>query len=150
MAKRTTFKAITPKLLKSKVFRDAYADAAREVVKGIAKDFSDATSFFKAPPVWNTFTRVDAKSIYMSVSTTSIAFKYYDQGNGGPTRIIRPKRASVLHWVDTNGEDVFVKWVHGYEGRKVTETVRAWWDDLMPEYFGKHLALAAQESGHKL
>jgi hypothetical protein len=147
---RAKFNTIKPKPLHLNKFRDAYAEAAKEIVAGIKKDFADATMFFREPPVWRGYTKLSRSEIYISVGTTSLAFKYYDQGNGGPSRIIYPKQKSVLHWIDKKtGEDVFVKWVRGYEGRKVSDTITQWWNDLMPEIYGKYLAIAIEESGHK-
>jgi hypothetical protein len=147
---RAKFKTIIPKLLPEKVFQSAFENASREMERDVKGAFADATAFFKTPPVWRGYVRIDNNGTYISVGTQSIAFKYYDEGNGGPTRIIRPVRASVLHWVDPNGEDVFVKWVHGYEGKKVSESITAIWQGLMPDYFDKHLQVAIKESGHAI
>lgn len=147
---RTVIKPIIPRGLRSQAFADAWSKAAHDVVQGMMKDFKDATLFFKDPPVWRTYVKQSKKDILMSVTTKSVAFRYYDQGNGGPNKIIYPKRSKVLHWVDKSGDDVFVAWVHGYEGRKVTETVRDMWTDKMYDIFGKYLAEAAEASGHKI
>jgi hypothetical protein len=146
---RAKFKALIPKPLRTEAFAKAYKNAAKEAEDGMKKDFADATMFFKEKPEWTTYTKIGSGQIYISVGTTSIAFKYYDQGNGGPGRIIRPKHAWALHWVDAGGEDVFVKWVHGYEGRHVSDTIHDLWVDKLYEVFGKHIAIATVESGHK-
>lgn len=148
---RAKFRTIIPKLLPKKVFDDAFREAAREMERDIKGAYEDATNFFRNKPTFRGYVRISGEQIYISVGTDSIPFRYYDLGNGGPTRIIRPVRAKALHWVDQNGEDVFVKFVHGYEGRKVTESIQAIWaGGLMADYFDRHLQMAIRESGHAI
>lgn len=148
---RAKFRTIIPKLLPKKVFDDAFRTAAREMEKDIKGAYEDATNFFRNRPVFRGYVRISADEIYISVGTDSVPFRYYDLGNGGPTRIIRPVRAKALHWVDTSGEDVFVKWVRGYEGRKITEGIQAIWSGgLMADYFDRAIVQAIQESGHAM
>ncbi len=146
---RSKFRTIIPSLLPKKVFDDAFEKAAREIEKDVKGAFEDATDFFKQKPVFRGYVRISSDEIYISVGSDSVPFRYYDLGNGGPGRIIRPVRANALHWVSSDGEDVFVKWVHGYDGRKVSESIQAIWaGGLMADYFDKYIAQAVQESGH--
>ncbi len=148
---RSKFRTIVPKLLPKKVFDDAFQAAAREMERDVKGAFEDATKFFKQQPVFRGYVRINGDQIYISVGTNSVPFRYYDLGNGGPGRIIRPVRAKALHWVDPNGEDVFVKYVHGYDGKKISEEIQhIWGTDLMADYFDRHLMQAIQESGHAI
>jgi hypothetical protein len=148
---RAKFRTIIPKLLPKKVFDDAFEAAAREMEKDVKGAFDDATAFFKNKPIFRGYVRISGEEIYISVGTDSVPFRYYDLGNGGPGRIIRPVRASVLHWVDPSGEDVFVKWVRGYDGKKVSESIQAIWaGGLMADYFDRHIQQAIEESGHAI
>jgi len=146
-----TFKVIAPKKLDSKVFEKAFMDASKEMAGEVHKDFNAVTEKWHDTIAFEEKVVETSQGIEVSVMTSDKIFKYYDQGNGGPQRIIRPTHSSVLHWVDKNtGEEFFRKWVHGYEGRKAVDKIEKIWLKKAPILFNKAMAEAVSKSGHKI
>jgi hypothetical protein len=146
-----TFKTIRPKGIKKEVFQKSFDQAAQDMAVEVEYEFFEATSWFKKVPKFVSDIKRTQRSITITTTTESIPFKYYDLGNGGPTRIIRPTRKKALHWVDNKtGEDVFRKWVHGYKGFEVSKKIYNKWNKRIAKYFDWYLKEAIKESGHAL
>lgn len=145
-----TFKTIRPKGIKKEVFTKQFVEAAEMMASDVHYDFDLITARWKNPPAFDEKVKETPKAIELSVLTGDMVFKYYDQGNGGPTRIIKPVRAQALHWVDKSGEDVFRKWVHGYAGRHAVDKVEKDWLKKAPKYFEDAMGKAVLKSGHAI
>lgn len=144
------FKIIRPKALNENVFQQAFSDATKQMAKEVHADFDEITASWRhAVPFEETISET-ARETTVSVLTDDLGFKYYDQGNGGPGRIITPTRAKALHWVDKSGQDVFRKSVRGYDGRKAVEKIEKMWAEKAPVLFELAMQKAAKESGNAI
>lgn len=146
------FKAFKPAKLDADVFKSAFMDAARDMAGEVEGDFQkelDAAEFRHAVP-FEEIVSSSGNTIKIEVKTNDLGFKYYDQGNGGPSRIIRPTQSNVLHWVDKTGEDVFRKFVHGYKGRFVVAKIEGLWQKKSLVLFQDAMHSAVQRSGQAI
>ena len=145
------FKVIKPVALNPAVFKSAFMEAAKEMAEKVHEDFDEEIDFFRHEVPFEESVSESNQGVTVSVMTADLGFKYYDMGNGGPNRIIRPVRARALHWIDKDtGEDVFRKSVHGYDGRHAVEKIEKMWAEKAPVLFELAMSNAAKESGHAL
>jgi hypothetical protein len=144
------FKAIRPAGLKKEVFEQAFDQASEDLAQKIQYSFREATDFFRDKPVFTSKIEGTRRSRTITVTTDQLGFHYYDLGNGGPTRIIRPVKSSVLHWINRSGKDVFAKWVHGYKGFEVSKKIGEFWDKKVVKHFEFYLKQAVKNSGHAM
>jgi len=144
------FKVIKPSSLNPALFKAAIVDAANEMTKQVHRDFDEEISFFRHGVTFDESVSENSNGVTASVLTADLGFKYYDQGNGGPDRVIRPVRAKALHWIDKGGADVFRKSVHGYDGRHAVDKIEKMWAEKAPVLFTLYVSSAAKESGHAL
>ena len=134
------FNVTRPRQIDPRAFRAAFLDASRKVAKEIHSDLDLTTNDFRHEVKFTEEVKETGNGIVISVKTDDLGYKYFDQGNGGPSRIIRPVRAKVLHFISKEtGEDVFTKYVHGYNGRHVVQAVESKWTEQIPEYFDRAL-----------
>lgn len=148
------FTSIKPKLFDSRIFHDAFVDAAEKVMQDSAQSFTDATKDWKHKPEFIGTVKVTNKNIAITIQTDDKIFKFVDEGT--KAHIIRPVNRKFLRWNNgpggVGGDDVFAREVHhpGYKGSKISESVQAIWSDLMPDYFDEALRKTALETGHAL
>ena len=122
------FKTLKPEKLDAGAFHSAFVETAQKMAHDVHADFDTTTSDFRHKVDWEENVKTSGTGLEISVLTGDVGFYYFDQGNGGPARIIRPKKSKVLHFVSKEtGEDVFTKFVHGYNGRKVVRAVESKW-----------------------
>lgn len=144
------FKVFKPAMLQASVFQDAFVDSAKQMASDVHDDFDAITENWRhAVPFEETVNKGNG-AINISVMTDDLGFKYYDQGNGGPGAIIRPVNAKALHWINKEGQDVFRKYVHGYEGKFAVQRLEKLWADKAPVYFQVAMREAAKNSGNSI
>lgn len=140
------FTVIKPELLKYKVFRNSFFNAASEMAEDVKREFEDSTSKWKDKPAFKSSVKASSDNIEINVGTENLIFKFVDEGTA--PHIIKPVRAKVLHWVDPeSGGDRFATLVHhpGYAGSKITEHISAIFSELMPDYFEQALYKTVSE-----
>lgn len=144
------FRVFAPKTIPAGLFNEKFVEAAKGMGKEVHADFDEVTKNWKNQPEFEEDVQDTGRAIQLTVLTSDMVFRYYDQGNGGPERIIRPVNSKVLHWVDPVEGDVFVAYVHGYEGRHAVEKIEKDWAEKAPPFFEKAMAQAVKESGQAI